>query len=610
MVWLLTLRLPLPRYEKCWQDLVKRFGSKYPNDKFFLTTNTRNQAYRIKDANNIDIAPEYKTWNVPRWVCYSLDYQLRQNRSSNEVVPIFATTFYPFQRGYFTSFEQELDSVVLDSYIMDYDVLNVEEAKGASEKLEWSIVPPEATELLGKRAADVDLDDEEWKMATKEEKGGGMALEDQPVGYLVAEELSYMSAAQVEVPEIQMNTVTMERVEELPPTTETSAQEIHQAVWEELHAPGPTTVDGIILENSQLVIATEDSLPIEKVAQNYGLANQSISALSMSVQPALTINESIAQDDVPPVETGSSGQSDSASSILWSPPGENSDIMPLAITNEDIAMMTVGDVEMSRELSSMMVSDGADPLGPLQVEKPEGPQQPQAGAVPDEFVLKGSYKLFGVLQTELYSLQSPNVQGVHHRISLPGEMSLGKLVPSLADSDMNAIKLVNTTITYRSHATETAPSGLSLSTSVYLSGFLQPINTVLRDVLGQDKPHIDMTGLLGTGDIEVLTRVPTPKGFTLRGELPGVKVNLFGIMDITQLGLDIMGTRMGSKGGYKYAYGFFGSGKIADASVDWYIMKYGRSYHITIVTQSDTWTNVGGITGINVGNHLLLLRSR
>ena len=154
----------------------------------------------------------------------------------------------------------------------------------------------------------------------------------------------------------------------------------------------------------------------------------------------------------------------------------------------------------------------------------------------------------------------------------------------------------------RSHATEAAPSGLSLSTSVYLSGFLQPVNRILRDVLGQDKPHINVTGLLGTGDADDLTTIPTPKGFTLRGEIPGVQVNLFGIMDITHLGLDIMGTRISSEGGYKYAYGFFGSGKIADASVDWYIMKLGKSYQITIVTQSDPWTNVGGITGMNVNN--------
>ena len=466
---------------------------------------------------------------------------------------VFETTFYPFQRGFFTSFEQELDSVILDSYFpRDEEVED-----GTPEKLQWDVeLPPGPTRLpglLGKRAGDPNLGEEQWFITFNEQEDGfpavedpspaflpgmpnlgyqnhnlanqdsfGMSnplfqelqeqarqnrgisstsnglhfsnfyqqslglsdlsisnttttsmqaleLEDQSAGKL-EEEFSYMSTSLVEVPEIQMNTVVMERIEEIPPTTETKAQEIHQTVWEELHAPGPTAVDGIILGNSQLVIAMEDTLPVERVAHNYALANQFISALSLSAQPAPPMNESISQGDIPPANNGQpttlenptptsslasaesvgSSHGDSASSVFWSQSEEKSDIVSVTTTDEDSAMAAGNVDEKSLQPSSKVVSDDVNPLDPAQVEKSEGQQQPQAGAAPDEFVLKGSFELFGVLQTELYSLQSPNVEGVHHRISLPGELSLGKVVPSLADSDMSAIKLFNTTITYRS----------------------------------------------------------------------------------------------------------------------------------------------------------------
>jgi hypothetical protein len=118
---------------------------------------------------------------------------------------------------------------------------------------------------------------------------------------------------------------------------------------------------------------------------------------------------------------------------------------------------------------------------------------------PDEFVLKGDFKLFGIMSVQLYSLQSPNVPGVHHQVSIPGDLSLGNLIPSVAHSGMDAIRLRGTTLTFRSHRNKTEPAGLMVRTTVHFAGFLQPVNLVLRDIFGQkDSPRIDMSCLLST----------------------------------------------------------------------------------------------------------------
>lgn len=219
---------------------------------------------------------------------------------------------------------------------------------------------------------------------------------------------------------------------------------------------------------------------------------------------------------------------------------------------------------------------------------------------PVEHVAKVPFALFGLIPAELQMLQSPSLKaGIHQRVTLPGTLSLGTLLPSLAGSPLDAIMLLDTTLTYRSKRTPTVPAGLTLATTIQLSGFLDPVNTVLRDVFHQKKPRINVSGLISTQP-DALKEVPAPSGFTLRGELPEVNINLFGVLDITNLGVSIMGRRKGSAGGYDYAYGFDGRGKIADIELDFSLSKDRDYYQIFLAMTGEIWKNVGGVVGINV----------
>lgn len=224
-----------------------------------------------------------------------------------------------------------------------------------------------------------------------------------------------------------------------------------------------------------------------------------------------------------------------------------------------------------------------------------------------EYVVKGGFCLFGLIPAELHTLQTSSTSGTHQRVTLPGNLSLGNLLPTLAGSPLDAITLTDTTLTYRSQPTPTLPAGLTLATTIHLSGFLDPINTVLRDVFGQDRPRIDFSGLISSQP-DCLKRPPTPSGFTLRGELPEVSITLFGVLELTHLSVSIMARRISSAGGYDYAYGFDGRGRIADLDLDLSMRKHHDHYRMILAMTGEIWKNVGGIVGINVS--WFLCRSR
>ncbi|KAE8168405.1 hypothetical protein BDV40DRAFT_294358 [Aspergillus tamarii] len=224
---------------------------------------------------------------------------------------------------------------------------------------------------------------------------------------------------------------------------------------------------------------------------------------------------------------------------------------------------------------------------------------------PEEYVLVGDLSLFGVMDVELYSLQSADILGTCHRVILKEELSMGRLIPSMKDSPFDIIKLSNTTLTYITFPTEDFDyAELNLSTSIQLSGVLQPINAFLRDIFHQDQPHLDVSALISSNE-GALNEIPTPVGFILRGELPDINVTLFEVLSINGLGVDIIGTRSSSTGPYAYSYGFFGQGYIGAVAVNWYIKMDHSLYYITIFLEGDeSWKNVDKLPGLTLDNVL------
>jgi len=64
----------------------------------------------------------------------------------------------------------------------------------------------------------------------------------------------------------------------------------------------------------------------------------------------------------------------------------------------------------------------------------------------------------------------------------------------------------------------------------------------------------------------------------MRGELPKVDIpDLFGVLTVTHIGIDVMGRRRGSAGGYDLGYAFFGRGHVDTATtVKWRISKFDQ----------------------------------
>lgn len=216
-----------------------------------------------------------------------------------------------------------------------------------------------------------------------------------------------------------------------------------------------------------------------------------------------------------------------------------------------------------------------------------------------ESITHEDFNLFGVIQVTVSHIESKAFPGYHQIVSIPQPLSIGKLIPSFAESQLNMISILDTKFYYRSEGTALEPQGLGFSTTVTFSGFLEPINNVLCDIFQQKNPSLNMSGHFRAGK-DWMSKPPGPADFTLRGELPGLDISIFTVLSIKRLGIDLMGIRKGSQGGYDFSYGFFGTGRISKVEVNWYIRKSSQTYMIMAVTQSETWKNLGDCKGLDV----------
>lgn len=600
----------MTRYEKAWQAMVLKEGHRLKPTSMegaeaallkkngkdgagYIYTWTERDEYRSEYGFNyadngwgkeVDLVKQPMTKedqeaHLPPWLTYSLKYKLVQK---SDVLPLgegmksFETFFYPWQRGFFTKFEQKLDEIILESTYTAYHAKNkdsvtakVDQGHNQAQTGQPAVLVVPEGMFQGLTGSDVHeqqtLSDGDHDVAARELLKG----EDEDMGpskKLKGNGKKHSSRVDLEEPlNIQpddffaiaaapmMNLANRVRVtkiveasddtEALDPTVAQSnldepeaAPEV-QAVWEQVHAPGPTFIDGLLFANAEIVGGGSAS-----------------NAEKTGVDDGVTL--------------GSAAQGSSLT---------DSDS-----TNETVPAL---DVVFDSLATSIL--------------KPHSkPAQPPITPVPERFVVKAKFKLFNRFHADIYSLHDshcPRVQ--HYRVNLPKELSLGALLPSQAGSDLDAIALRNTSLEYRSHGTAT---GLRIATEITLSGLLQPVSALLRDVFGQDRPRINVSGVISSS--MTLVRPPEPLGFTLRGELPEVNVpDLFGVLTVTHIGLDVMGSRRGSAGGYDLSYAFFGRGRVdAATAVEWRVERLGELWKIAVQAESGEWKNVAGVDGVHV----------
>ncbi|XHF96737.1 hypothetical protein AWENTII_000355 [Aspergillus wentii] len=114
----------MTRYETSWQKYIVQLGEDKNHKGGILEAAIKRDVYEtdFADGNITTPQPELFTdTTCPGWLCCAMDYRLSVQgspdiRNQNKVDPFkgpFATTFYPFQRGFFTKFEYFLDDEIL-----------------------------------------------------------------------------------------------------------------------------------------------------------------------------------------------------------------------------------------------------------------------------------------------------------------------------------------------------------------------------------------------------------------------------------------------------------------------------------------------------------------
>ncbi|KAH6871554.1 hypothetical protein B0T10DRAFT_568254 [Thelonectria olida] len=137
-------------YEKAWQSLImkenayRRKNGLGPELQAFLVSQiVRDGNHRVNYRGDIGQVPDLK---YPSWMCHKIEYSIHIDKFADPLMKAlhkygpFTTTFYPFERPFFTKFEQSLDAAILDGIYSEAGVTKGEE---------------DATEVLGESLANV-----------------------------------------------------------------------------------------------------------------------------------------------------------------------------------------------------------------------------------------------------------------------------------------------------------------------------------------------------------------------------------------------------------------------------------------------------------------------
>lgn len=234
---------------------------------------------------------------------------------------------------------------------------------------------------------------------------------------------------------------------------------------------------------------------------------------------------------------------------------------------------------------------------------------------PPEFVVKGDITIFDKLTATLSTIQKQSGVGVSQRVELTGDLSLGKLIPELVGTPLDSISLKNTSFTYRSTFLGRSPPGVRFYTDIIPTGeLMQPVYDVLHEVFGQRDPDLTFAGFIGQ---EPPWEKPfRPIGFSLRACLQKLNIDLWDVINVTDLGLSLTFSRQialspgDASSGYSLSTSFSGSagvripGSVVPLRVSWYLKKFAKYYLLSLNMQDDAWTDAFGIANLKVSFRL------
>ncbi|KAF3935290.1 hypothetical protein ABW19_dt0205397 [Dactylella cylindrospora] len=234
-------------------------------------------------------------------------------------------------------------------------------------------------------------------------------------------------------------------------------------------------------------------------------------------------------------------------------------------------------------------------------------------AMPSGYVISGKIKLYGAIPATLYLNHGTAVSRltwVEEYVKIADTLSLGKLIPSLADNeDLNAIQLKNLQLSYVAALTAVTTPGVWLDTDVVFSGPLQPISDVLRDVFGQKQPALHMRAHISK--YLDWKKIPRPPGINIWGMLENTSIKI-GDLEIIKLGVQLTGEQVlvhipTPKTVWKFGWGFMGTalmrlpGSVTPFEMSLVVRSSGGfiDFNLDIVGE-DVWEDALGIQGFDI----------
>lgn len=500
------------------------------------------------------------------WLCFALNYQMELKSQSYLLYGplVWKTTFYPFQRPFFTSLEASADKIIMEVLInkaqqraiigntQDRQERIEEEPSGEFIQITTSKnddTNQYQSRVLAPNIVIQRLDPVIDNLQTNIRHRHGKLDKKSPI--LPKE------------PEQQLIKISPYSSPKTKPVYHGDKSPAHEDLWTAImSSPSNIEINGIVLHKPQLACLDAQATIIKLAPELLGIGDRG----------QVILPEELIAD---------AKQLKGLSSHI-----ENA-VVALPIKN----IVTVSGVA-----SNTSHPPGGSAIIPV---------------APSEFTVAGHITLFGVISADLYTSHGSSINGVSERVIINGELSLGTFIPSLAGSPLDMLKVCNTTLTYRDTMTESHLAGLKLSTEMKLDGALDSVNDVLHGVFGMTEPSIHVSGMLSMN--RDWTEILAPIGFNLRSELRNMSMKLFDDhVEVVNLGIDVMGTRTVRQAdtgrvtrGYNMGIGFFGAalvtvGEGAPIRGKWYMLKHRDLHRISINVANDEWKDLFGIAALDV----------
>ncbi|KAF5964578.1 hypothetical protein FBULB1_12705 [Fusarium bulbicola] len=519
----------MTRYEKAWQSLVTKVNA--------------GQVERGKcephfaDETQDDLL-NYSNIPIPGWLCYKMRYSLHvfnHNSMGTRKNVTFETEFHPFQRPFFTKFEQELDIALLESIYKLPKNAEDEDSEG-SIKLNTNVQERQDQQVEDARIGTTIRQKEEEIGLTKSRKRQDIDLFIMPTEFggsaLMPSSESYKVMALYEKPRRSKEADNGEGKGK--PDGDSGKSDNDPIEEERNHGRSRPEEDSELEKESEVrkMRKSEHKVGVFQTLRAEPIFRTSEQKLSKRIkaQNALTGVSTFALE--PEVATECIENDDCDSNTA---PTES------ALAKHERIWVNL-DVPGNISVDGLLLEN-------VQVvitlpEATEAIQAPTGCAVGD--------------------LQSSSTSAISYAMTDAG------LIPSSETNNSEGSALV---------------TGLEIATEMDVSfeeEKKEPTDTPTSTAPNDSR--IDMSCLLSTRR-DALKTLPQPIGFTLRGVVPDVDVGIFGVLKITDIGIDLTGMRQNAMGDYSFSYGFFGSGAISDV-------------------YSDSWRNVLGISGLNLQNVL------